>query len=201
MAIADLAKWCSFIWEWVLQAPYRLFFWMLPNDRMSHAPYWINPFSCLLVAEVFPQKYEDEGEMPALPPGFLIFGWLNPDHKAITSALRSTRLCAPGIHGKWVYWALRMSSSIGRVYELSNQFAWLPVRPAILCVRPFGQRLGVRSPESAFCFCSGSGVVSSLHRNHGSRWIADELEMDTGRACTCGELWTLFLSYVSPDWN
>lgn len=67
----------------------------------------------------------------------------------------------------------------------------------ILWVTLLGQRLGVRSHKSAPFFGYGNWVVPSSQKNHWSRWIANEVAMQSGRNELCGETCTWLLFYLS----
>lgn len=50
--------------------------------------------------------------------------------------------------------------------------------PIASWVISFGQKLWVRSHRSTLCFGYGNRVASCQHRNYGSRWVADDLELE-----------------------
>lgn len=71
---------------------------------------------------------------------------------------------------------------------------WPSGHPAALWVKPFGQRLGITSPEPTLYFDLDNRVVASLQRTHGSRWMASGVEMEDRRNSV---LWTLHFSFSS----
>lgn len=70
--------------------------------------------------------------------------------------------------------------------------AWPSDRFADLRVRSFDESLGVGSLRLTLSFGLGNWVVPSPQGNHGSQWVANDVEIKNGRTSVCGELYTLF---------
>lgn len=85
----------------------------------------------------------------------------------------------PGIPGGWAFRAPRVSTSIWKVYELSDHHRpsvdYEDLRPPWrLWVRPFDQWLQLGSPKSTLYVRTGNQIVSSPPTYHGRWWITDE---------------------------
>lgn len=91
-----------------------------------------------------------------------------------------------------MYWASRMSILICRSYEPSNRStvpSWL--RDPEITLLPCGLDnvvKGVRSPKSVVLFGLGNPVVSGPQTNHGSQWIANDVNVENREAIVNVEL-------------
>lgn len=115
---------------------------------------------------------------------------LIPNHRRTAYEAYSCMLT--GICGKEMYLASRMSSSIRTAHDLSNQS---PVSNGLRDL----QVVLLPCRLDRLIKCSGLGPqVNRLlwfgQLSHGSRWIADDVEMENVRISTRGELCTLTLS-------